>query len=884
MSNTPALGLSVDSSQVVAGTKDLNALSASAAKAEAAATKLGKMGGKALKDAGTAAGFSKREIAEFERAMAGAARQMVSVESAAAKASANTTKFGAGLKGVNDNARLTSNQMLNLSRQGNDVITMFALGANPMQIFASQAGQIVDALQSGPGGLKGSLKAIGTELGLLAARWGPMALGVGAVAGATYLVWKAASGPEAKSAEDALKGYSDLVESLETGYKAAADAASDFYAQASQEGRSVALAGVQGTAVELRASLAREIEVLFARTQSFITKWDDLSPAVLAGQQSIRELGDQLRAGDLTAAQFREKIADIRINPETPRVVVEIADKLLDASVNARSLETAIGAVGQAASVASEKVGRLSVPTRQDMGPFERLNPDGFKSLVDGLNAQADAMKKVSDDATKEYVRAAKEREAAIFDELATIVKAQERMIDLIDRLSSDRAGLFMPDSEARIASMLKPYGLGLDSVEAGYIRQTERLKEYRDLNREVWTGIGSDIIQNGVKPMEAMENAFKNVTGRIFDQAITGLADGLFNSIFGGQETLSVPTQANVGLSEANAMWVRMAGTGIGGVERGGALAAVQDLAANANDNMSRYRDAIAAVESRGSGDYSALGPVTKKGDRAYGRYQVMGSNIPSWSEAALGQRLTPQQFLANPGYQDRIFDHRFGGYVQKYGNASDAASTWFTGRPLSRGADARDQLGTSGSQYVDKFNAEIEKLSGSATKFQSDFDQTLNDRLTPGLTSTVDSFLPGLGGALQSLLSGLAGGGGGAGIFSSVLSLIPGFASGTNSAPGGLAVVGERGPELVNLPRGSQVVPNNRISAPRMPSPATANGTTINFAPVIDARGADQAAIARLDASLREQADGLKKMNQTFEKRVDNRTKVRETRGVRG
>lgn len=36
-----------------------------------------------------------------------------------------------------------------------------------------------------------------------------------------------------------------------------------------------------------------------------------------------------------------------------------------------------------------------------------------------------------------------------------------------------------------------------------------------------------------------------------------------------------------------------------------------------------------------------------------------------------------------------------------------------------------------------------------------------------------------------------------------------IPGYASGTNFAPGGLSLVGERGPELVNLPRGSQVVP---------------------------------------------------------------------------
>ena len=46
--------------------------------------------------------------------------------------------------------------------------------------------------------------------------------------------------------------------------------------------------------------------------------------------------------------------------------------------------------------------------------------------------------------------------------------------------------------------------------------------------------------------------------------------------------------------------------------------------------------------------------------------------------------------------------------------------------------------------------------------------------------------------------------------GIFGSLISSFPGFANGTNSAPGGLAMVGERGPELVNLPRGSQVIPN--------------------------------------------------------------------------
>jgi hypothetical protein len=39
--------------------------------------------------------------------------------------------------------------------------------------------------------------------------------------------------------------------------------------------------------------------------------------------------------------------------------------------------------------------------------------------------------------------------------------------------------------------------------------------------------------------------------------------------------------------------------------------------------------------------------------------------------------------------------------------------------------------------------------------------------------------------------------------------------FASGTNFAPGGAALVGERGPEIVYLPRGSQVIPNHAIGS---------------------------------------------------------------------
>jgi hypothetical protein len=48
---------------------------------------------------------------------------------------------------------------------------------------------------------------------------------------------------------------------------------------------------------------------------------------------------------------------------------------------------------------------------------------------------------------------------------------------------------------------------------------------------------------------------------------------------------------------------------------------------------------------------------------------------------------------------------------------------------------------------------------------------------------------------------------------IFKSIGSFLPAFAGGTSFAPGGMSLVGERGPEIVNLPRGASVTPNNRL-----------------------------------------------------------------------
>lgn len=130
--------------------------------------------------------------------------------------------------------------------------------------------------------------------------------------------------------------------------------------------------------------------------------------------------------------------------------------------------------------------------------------------------------------------------------------------------------------------------------------------------------------------------------------------------------------------------------------------------------DRIGQYAAAIQGNES--GGNYQAVGPTHPKYGRALGAYQVMEANLPQWSQDALGRQVSPAEFLASPQIQDAIFQHRFGQYVAQTGSPQDAASMWFTGKPLAQGANLRDVLGTTGQGYVDKFNAGLARSGGAA------------------------------------------------------------------------------------------------------------------------------------------------------------------------
>lgn len=112
------------------------------------------------------------------------------------------------------------------------------------------------------------------------------------------------------------------------------------------------------------------------------------------------------------------------------------------------------------------------------------------------------------------------------------------------------------------------------------------------------------------------------------------------------------------------------------------------------------------------------------------------------------------------------------------------------------------------------------MDNVNTAINKFKSNLDNAKNS-----LGALLVGLLTFNGDLISDAWSGIKG---------SVSGMFTGYADGTYNHPGGLALVGERGPELLRLPTGSQVYPTG-ISQPMMQS-ARGGGDTYNI--TIDAR----------------------------------------------
>lgn len=113
----------------------------------------------------------------------------------------------------------------------------------------------------------------------------------------------------------------------------------------------------------------------------------------------------------------------------------------------------------------------------------------------------------------------------------------------------------------------------------------------------------------------------------------------------------------------------------------------------------MATLDDFLRAIYGQESGgNYGAV----NRSSGALGRYQILAGNVRPWAKQYLGMSVTPQQFLSNPGLQDRLARAVLGSYVKRYGFRG-AASAWYSGNPNLHSSTRPQPGGPSIKGYVD-------------------------------------------------------------------------------------------------------------------------------------------------------------------------------------
>ncbi|HVI27626.1 phage tail length tape measure family protein [Hansschlegelia sp.] len=552
------------------------------------------------------------------------------------------------------------------------------------------------------------------------------------------------------------------------------------------------------------------------------------------------EKARRLRELDLRAIEARTPAQRAEIEAERARVeAAGDVERSLYAEAEAKAAAARVYAESNRAIQEAELERAVSSDERRASAAFELQSIGRTAQETDRLRfvmEQTNQLRREAYQLTGDR-HAFDDRIAAIEEEadaLAKLAQAQ-RQASLAQKLADDRRRSFMSEGEASIDRQLTDAGLLLNGqpTEAGrelvdykgarvaaaeayadVMRINDALKEVKETGRGAWDaigeglssgqGLGKSLAAGGRKLLsdlgkKSWDNLYDNawsMAGEAFPElkslGLGGKPDG------SAARPFHVVMGAGGGISDVIAK-----GLGAGGdVTRAPLGPIANDNAANARVaqafgvfNPNAAAQAIKDIESSG-GNYGALGPLTRTGDRAYGAYQIMGANIGPWSERYLGRRLTPQAFLADREAQDSIFQGEFGRLSAKYG-PEGASRAWFAGEGGMWKPGATDVVGTSVGGYGSRFGQLYGQYAGAgsaafgpqfapvpaapqltaATESLSTFTQNAQ-QATAGLGG-LGQTATGLGGVFQTLLGGLGGapsaGGTGVGLgaFGSILGI---------------------------------------------------------------------------------------------------------------
>lgn len=293
------------------------------------------------------------------------------------------------------------------------------------------------------------------------------------------------------------------------------------------------------------------------------------------------------------------------------------------------------------------------------------------------------------------------------------------------------------------------------------------------------------------------------------------------------------------------------------GGVPLPGARpGSADDAAANAAKLPVRKKDTSEARDQfEISVDQVTKRTATIKADTA----AVFQNNAVQAQYRAEFQELTAIMRDNGEVTQKQIDDYERLRQTMSAQQALTAAGITLTKEHAAAFISSSESIRTATSAY-DQARDKLNKINSASSQVGSALSTAFADAVVEGkkLNEVVNSLLKTLAkAAINAGFSAIFNPGVGGGLSAAASFLgIGKNAEGTDNWRGGPTLVGEKGPEIVNLPKGAQVVPN---------SVASRGGGGVNIAPVyqIDATGADAAALARLERT-------VVKLHQSIESRA--------------
>lgn len=242
-----------------------------------------------------------------------------------------------GLGGASKDAAgsfgLASHQLGNLTFQINDMATMAAMGAPPLQILASQAGQVFQIFQQAPGGPMKALQAFFSN---------PVVLWSGAflAAGAAALYFFRSTEDGVNKADRAVDLHRRNIEGIKSSYGVAADGLREMVNQSDRLRRAEAARGLEFVQNQVRASTGEALKTMgsVGRYRG-VGEIFEVSRQYSAFAEPIMKLREQLKAGVPDIEGFQARVMELRNSFQANDPRRGIADSILEATKAASEFE-----------------------------------------------------------------------------------------------------------------------------------------------------------------------------------------------------------------------------------------------------------------------------------------------------------------------------------------------------------------------------------------------------------------------------------------------------------------------------------------------------------------------------------------------------------------